>query len=163
MIPKTPVTYSDVFAALDQVKAPYVVVSGTAVVLHGHVRPVYDLDIVISQTPPEQMAALQAVMSAGFFPSISVPLNLLSVVRMFDQEAREVDVFRQYHLSFKELWEDSVEISVGETVARVASFENVIKAKRIVGRPHDLEDVAGLLKLANDNRPMSKVRTPISL
>jgi len=139
--------YSDVFGALQQLNAPYVVVSGMAVLLHGHTRPVFDLDIVISNNPDEQNRALQALMMVGFVSTLMIPPQLATVLRMFDQTEREVDVFCKYHIPFTQLWEDSVEIAVENTVARVASLENVVKTKRIVGRPHDLEDVAGLLRL----------------
>ncbi len=77
-------------------------VSGVAVVPHGHDRSVFDLDIVIASAPDEQERALQALMRAGFVPSIPLPLNLLTVLRMFDQTAREVDVFVNYHIPFNE-------------------------------------------------------------
>lgn len=44
----SPVTFMDVFEALERNSVPYVVVSGVAVVLHGHIRPVFDIDIVIT-------------------------------------------------------------------------------------------------------------------
>jgi hypothetical protein len=144
---QTPAAYSDVFVALQQLHAPYVVVSGMAVLLHGHTRPVFDLDIVISSNAAEQNRAHQALMMAGFVSTIMIPLQLATVFRMYDQSEREVDMFCKYHLPFKDLWEASVEIAVENTVARVASLEHLIKAKNITKRPHDLEDVAGLLRL----------------
>jgi hypothetical protein len=148
MSANTPAAYCDVFEVLERYDVHYVVVSGVAVVLHGHVRPVFDLDIVIGGTPDEQNRALQALLLAGFVPSIPVPLNLLTVVRMYDQHEREIDVFVKYHISFKDLWADSVTISVGRNTARVASLEHLLHAKRTTGRPHDLEDVDGLLTFA---------------
>lgn len=144
---KTPVDYGDIFDALKRDSVPYVVVSGVAVVLHGHIRPVFDLDIVISSTPDEQNRALQTLMQAGFVPSIPVPLNLLTVLRMFDESEREVDLFVKYHIPFNELRASSVEIPVGGHVARVVSLEHLLRAKRITGRPHDLMDVNALLAL----------------
>jgi len=143
----TPAAYGDVFDALDRSHVPYVVVSGVAVVLHGHVRPVFDLDIVIDSTAEEQNRALQALMQAGFVPTIPVPLSFLTVLRMFDQEAREIDVFVRYHIPFHELWANSEQKQVGDHVARVASLEHLVRAKRATGRPHDLEDVHALLAL----------------
>ncbi|HEV7743368.1 MAG TPA: hypothetical protein VGO56_00090 [Pyrinomonadaceae bacterium] len=141
----TPAVYADVFEVLERYAVRYVVVSGVAVVIHGHIRPVYDLDIVVGSTPDDQNRALQALFLAGFVPSIPLPLNLVTVVRMFDQQEREIDVFARYHTSFDELWSNSVLISVGGSTARVASLEHLLHAKRTTGRPHDLEDVAGLL------------------
>jgi hypothetical protein len=147
MAANTPSDYCNVFDALERNSIPYVVVSGVAVVLHGHIRPVYDLDIVIASTADEQDRALQTLMHAGFVPSIPVPLNLLTVLRMFDQSEREIDVFVRYHIPFDELWASSLERRVGDQVARVASLEHLLRAKRITGRPHDLEDVYALLAL----------------
>lgn len=147
MSANTPAVYGDVFDALERNRVPYVVVSGVAVVLHGHIRPVFDLDIVISALPDEQNRALQTLMQAGFVPTIPVPLNFLTVVRMFDESAREIDVFVRYHIPFDELWESSQEIRVGDQVARVVSLADLLRAKRITGRPHDLADVEALLAL----------------
>jgi hypothetical protein len=145
--PVTPATYSDVFDLFARYNVPYVVVSGMAVVLHGHIRSLFDLDIVVSATPDEQNRALQALTLAGFVATIPVPLSMAPVVRMFDQQEREVDVFSRYHIPFAELWNASVQISIGDSVARVASLEHLLHAKRTTGRPHDLEDVAGLLRV----------------
>ena len=143
----TPLSYGDVFDALERNSVPYVVVSGVAVVLHGHIRPVFDLDVVIASTPDEQNRAMQTLMQAGFVPSIPVPLNFLTVLRMFDQSEREIDVFVKYHIPFNELWASSEQIRVGDHVARVASLEHLLRAKRITARPHDLMDVEALLAL----------------
>lgn len=149
--PVTPAAFADVFELLERFGAPYVIVSGMAVVLHGHQRPVFDLDIVIAATPDEQNRAQHALLMAGFVPTIPIPINLVTVLRMFDQSQREIDVFARYHISFDQLWADSVQIVVGERRVRVASLEHLLQAKRITGRPHDLLDVEGLLALAKEN------------
>jgi hypothetical protein len=147
----TPDAFGDVFKLLEQFNVPYVVVSGMAVVLHGHERPVFDLDIVIPATPDEQNRAQHALLMAGFVPTLPIPLNLVPVLRMFDQSQREIDVFSRYHISFDQLWADSVRIIVGEWRVRVASLQHLLQAKRITGRPHDLMDVEGLLALAKED------------
>ena len=147
MSDNTPAAYGDVFDALELNRVPYVVVSGVAVVLHGHIRPVFDLDIVIPETPEEQNRAMQTLMYAGFVPSIPVPLNFLTVLRMFDQSAREIDVFVKYHSPFDDLWASSEQICAGDHVVRVASLDHLLLAKRTTGRPHDLMDVEALLAL----------------
>jgi hypothetical protein len=142
-----PLIYCDVFNRLEGENVRYVVVSGVAVVLHGHVRPIADLDIVIDPAPQEARRAMRALTGAGFVPSVPLPLNMLTVLRMFDQSQREVDVFVRYHIPFAELWADSEPARVGDCVARVASLEHLLRAKRINGRPHDLLDIEGLLAL----------------
>jgi hypothetical protein len=147
----TPQIYGDVFERLERDDVRYVVVSGVAVVLHGHIRPVADLDIVIDPAPEEAHRAMHALTLAGFVPSIPLPLSMLTVLRMFDHSQREVDVFVRYHIPFGELWAESERVQIGDGVARVVSLEHLLKAKRSVGRPHDLSDIEGLLAL--DRRP----------
>ena len=143
----TPDAYCDLFERLERNNVPYVVVSGVAVVLHGHVRPVVDLDIVIASTPDESYRAMQTLNEAGFVPSIPLPLSMVTVLRMFDIAQREVDVFIRYHIPFNELWARSEQKLVGNSVVRVASLEHLLRAKRTTGRLHDLLDIEGLLAL----------------
>ena len=143
----TPATFSDVFEVLERSNVPFVVVSGVAVVLHGYVRPLADLDLVISALPGEPERAQYALMLAGFVPSIPVPLHMLRVLRMFDQSQREVDVFVRYQIPFDELCAGSETMTIGRVTARVASLEQVVRVKRMTGRPHDLEDIEALTLL----------------
>jgi hypothetical protein len=147
MISNTPALFTDVFDALERNSVPYVTVGGVAVVLHGHVRPIVDLDIVISPNPDEQNRALQTLMQAGFVPSIPAPLSMLTVLRMFDQSAREIDVFVNYPIPFTELWSSSQKLSVGGCAVRVMSLEHLLRAKQFNARPQDLMDVEALLAI----------------
>lgn len=148
----TPEIYCDVFERLEGDGVRYVVISGIAVVLHGHVRPIVDLDIVIDPAPDETARALRALAGSGFVSSLPVPMSMLTVMRMFDHSQREIDVFVRYHIPFADLWADSERMRVGNSVARVASLEHLLRAKRINGRPHDLMDIEGLLALDGDGR-----------
>ena len=141
--------YGDVFDRLERDNVRYVVVSGIAVVLHGYIRPVADLDIVIDAAPHEAQRAMHVLTLAGFVPSIPLPLSALTVLRMFDPAQREIDVFVRYRIPFDELWASSERVRVGAStsIARVASLEHLLRAKRIDGRPHDVLDIAGLLAL----------------
>jgi hypothetical protein len=91
------------------------VISGVAVVLHGHVRSVADLDVVIDPAPDEVERALRALAGCGFVPSIPLPLSMLTVLRMFDRSQREVDVFVRYHIPFDRLWANSRHVRVRTT------------------------------------------------
>jgi hypothetical protein len=128
------------------------VVGGVAVVLHGHVRPIADLDLVVDPAPEEMSRAVRTLNALGFVQSIPLPLSALTVMRMFDQHEREIDVFARYAIPFAELWEDSEHRRVGHGMARVASLEHVLRGKRINGRALDLPDIEGLLALEAGNR-----------
>jgi hypothetical protein len=60
------------------------VVGGVAVLMHGHVRPIADLDFVVDPAPEEMSRAMHALHAVGFMPSIPLPLSALTVMRMFD-------------------------------------------------------------------------------
>jgi hypothetical protein len=144
----TPATYVDVFDRFERDKIRYVVVSGIAVVLHGYVRPVFDLDMVIDPAPQKAARAMNALALTGFVPSLPLPLNLLTVMRMFDSTQREVDIFVRYHIPFDEMWLKSELVKVGDhSIARAMSLEHLLRAKRITGRPHDILDIEGLRTL----------------
>lgn len=147
MKPSSPEIFEDVFERLERDGVRYIVISGVAVVLHGHVRPIVDLDIVVDPAPVEANRALFALVGSGFVPSLLLPLSMLSVLRLFDQTGREVDLFLRYHIAFDAMWTASRLMSVGQKLARVSSLEHLLHAKRINGRPHDLLDIAALLAL----------------
>ena len=147
MNPLTPETYVDLFERFGRDAVRYVVVSGVAVVLHGHVRPVFDLDIVVAPAHEESSRAMRSLALAGFVPTIPLPLSAVTVLRTFDHTQREVDVFARYSIPFDELWADSQLVPVGGTEARVISLAHLLHAKRFNGRPHDLLDIEVLLAL----------------
>ncbi len=126
-------------------------VGGVAVVLHGADRPVADLDIVVSSNPADSNRALQALLMAGFVPSVPLPLSMLTVLRMFDSSEREVDLFVNFVVPFNELFADSTEIPVGKTSARVASVPHLIRAKQATARSGDLQDAGRWI--ANEPEP----------
>lgn len=140
----TPEDFCDVFEELKRAGAPYVVVGGVAVVLHGYHRPVSDLDIAVSSNAQDANLTMQVLLMRGFVPTVPLPLSMVTVLRLFDASSREVDLIARPVVPFDELWPDSMEIPVGNTVARVASLSNLISGKQITSRPEDLEDIERL-------------------
>jgi hypothetical protein len=118
-----------------------------AVYLHGHVRPVADLDLVLDREPKQAQRALQSLLAGGFIPTIAAPLSAVSVLRLFDQAQREVDVFLRHCIPFEELWQNSARDSVNGSLIRVISLGDLLKEKRFIGRVQDLQDVEMLLAL----------------
>ena len=146
----TPETFCDILEHLNRENTRYVVVSGFAVVMHGHKRDIIDLDLVVDPAPGEAQRCMYALALAGFVPSIPLPLEMVSVLRLFDRLSREVDVFPRYHIPFKELWSSSQCVRVGNQMARIAALEHVVKVKRIQSRPHDLADIEALMDIKNE-------------
>jgi hypothetical protein len=146
----TPAAYRHLFDALEQAEVRYVIVGGVAVVLHGYVRPVADLDLVVDATPLEAQRAMQTLLRAGFVPSVPLPLFALTVQRMFDAARREIDVFVRYPIPFPELWAASERRPVGGTAVRVASIDHLLRAKHFFSRqlaPGEADETHALEKL----------------
>jgi hypothetical protein len=143
----TPIDYSDVFQQLSRDNVRYVVVGSFAAVLHGDTRDIADLDIVISREPQEATRAIRSLAFAGFVPTLPLPLTMVSVMRLFDSEGRELDVFVRYAVPFEELLERSAEFEVGQTTVRIASIADLIRAKQTRANANDLEDVKRLSEL----------------
>lgn len=74
----SPEIYCDVFDRLGREDVRHLVLGGVAVVLHGHVRPVADLDTATDHAPDEANRASRALACAGFMPSIPLPPSVLS-------------------------------------------------------------------------------------
>src|SRR6185503_4297209 len=132
-----PETFCDVLEILNRENVRYVVVGSVAVVLHGAKRDISDLDIVVDPSPEEAQRCMYALALAGFVPSIPLPfpVHLLTVVRLFDQLAREIDVFVRNQSLFDDLWSNSKLVQVGNQTARIAGPEQVLQMKRIYNEP----------------------------
>jgi hypothetical protein len=69
-----------------------VIIGGVAVVLHGHVRDVADLDLIVDRTPLEADRVMRAIVGAGFFPTIPLPLTQVVVMTAVDARQRRLDL-----------------------------------------------------------------------
>ena len=144
----TPENYADVFRRLEAAQARYVVVGGAAVVLRGHVRPIADLDIVIDPAPDEARRAMSVLTACGFVPSIPLPMSMMTVQRLYDYSAREIDVFVRYHIPFEELWADSERVHCGDGLVRIVSLDHLIRRRHPNNRPQEIHDIEILQELA---------------
>jgi hypothetical protein len=154
--------FEPVLDALDRRGVRFVVVGGVAVVLHGHPRLTVDLDLVIDLARDQAEAAVAALVDdlglrtrlpvdPGDFsdPEIRsrwVRDRNLEVLSFHDpsRSTVEVDVFAQDPIPFEDLWRRSVVMSLGRLEIRVASIEDLIRMKRVSGRPQDRIDIEAL-------------------
>lgn len=145
-----PEDFSDILELLNRENARYVIVGGFAVVMHGHKREIFDLDIVVDPSPKEAERCMHALALAGFIPSVPLPLQFVTVLRLFDQSSREVDVFVRYQIPFAELWVSSQIEQVGNQPARIAALDHVLRALRHHSRPNDLADIEALMRVPDN-------------
>jgi hypothetical protein len=138
-----------VLQILNRENAPYVVVGGFAAAMHGQKREIADLDLVIDPSPTEAQRCIQALTLAGFMPSVPLPLQLLTVVRLFDSSSREVDVFVRFVIPFAELWSRAECVQVADqTTTRLAALADLLKASHAYdhSRPDDASEMEELAR-----------------
>lgn len=150
-----------IFAALAAEQVRYLVVGGVAVVLHGHPRFTADLDLVVALDHDNVLSAVRALASLGYQPRAPVPAEQLAdaesrrawvedkgltVFSMWSPRfsATEVDLFVEEPFPFEEAYDRRVQVDLGTTRLTVASLQDVLALKREAGRPRDLEDIAAL-------------------
>lgn len=157
----------EIFRALSDADARYVVVGGLAVILHGHLRVTRDLDLVVDLERENCARALAALKSIGLRPRLPVTLedfadpakrddwyynrNML-VFQLWDpaNEQRSIDLFVREPIDFETLWRNSVCKDYDGTPIRIASIPDLIAMKSLAGRPRDHEDIAALRTILNE-------------
>lgn len=162
-----------IFSALNDAGADYVVVGGLAVILHGYLRATADLDLAIGLSHDNATRGMRALASIGLEPRLPVPLddfadankredwlrnrNML-VFPLWDpgNPLRSVDVFIDEPVDFKDLLADSVSKDLDGVPVRIASISHLIEMKRRAGRPRDLEDIDKLQQILSAEREGSR-------
>jgi len=156
--------YEDVLVALQEGGVRYVLVGGTAVILHGVPRTTADLDIVIDLEEANVGRLVEAMTRLGFRPRAPVPAaDLASAERRrewieekgmraftFHRPGRlldEVDVLIDTPLTFAELARDAQVLEAGGLRLPVASARHLIRMKETTGRGQDAADVDALRRL----------------
>jgi hypothetical protein len=133
----------DVFASLSSRQVKYLVIGGTAAVLHGVPRATFDLDILIEATPENASHLLTALREAGF--------GTASLIDIEELLRHEITIFRDLYridvqtstpgLRFEEAWPRRLEMTLDGVSFWVASKDDLIASKRAAGLTVDLEDV----------------------
>jgi hypothetical protein len=137
----------DLFAALNDAGAEYLVVGAHALAAHGHVRATKDLDVWIRCTRENAERVYTALQSFG------APLHDLSssdlaspdIVFQMGIPPLRIDILTSVSgVSFEEAWPARVRSYYGQQPIQVLSREHLIKNKLAAGRLQDLADVEQL-------------------
>jgi hypothetical protein len=154
--------------ALEGEGVRYLIAGGLAVNAHGVLRFTKDLDLVIQLIPENISRAFSALEGLGYRPSVPVTATQfadaeqrrewleqkgMQVLQFWSDSHREtpVDVFVDEPFSFDEEYERALLKPLYGTVAvRFVSLPTLIKMKREVGRPEDLNDIEQLSKLTDE-------------
>ncbi len=145
----------------------FIVVGGTAVILHGVPRTTADLDLVVDLEPANLRLLVSAMTRLGYRPRAPVePEELCDPERRREwiddkgmlaftfhlpgHPLADIDVLIDSPVSFAELASRAEQIDAGGLMLRIASVEDLIRMKLVAGRDQDLADVDALRRLLGD-------------
>jgi len=143
--------YATVFEALHQDSIPFLVIGGHAVVLHGHQRNTFDLDLLISELSlPVTKSVLERLGYTPYFESGAFlqltprtglpPLDLMIV--------DETTFTRLSHFTETRVFDGST-IRIPDPKRLVAMKLHALKAASRVNREKDWDDVVGIIRASN--------------
>jgi hypothetical protein len=136
--------FRDLFAALNETGARYLLVGGYAVAFHAQPRFTKDLDVWTDPDPANAARVLGALRRfgaplheltaadlsrEGTIFQIGVPPNRIDVVTAIDG------------VSFPEAWPDRAETTYGDQAVPVIGRRHLVQNKRASSRPQDLLDL----------------------
>jgi predicted nucleotidyltransferase len=145
-------------------KVKTLIVGGEAVIYHGYARLTGDVDFFFEpsrQNARKLYAALKEFWS-GDIPGIKAFDELLEegLILQFGVPPNRIDLINQVSgVTFREAWENRIKTSIESTGREVPVYliglEELIKNKKAIGRPKDMEDLKylrGRRKLGRSNR-----------
>lgn len=155
----------NIFRALQEADARYIVVGGLAVVAHGYVRVTKDLDLVLDLSAVSLKRTLETLQGLGYRP-----INPVAILDFADPELRRdwtenrhmlvfnlvsdqfpdtnIDIFAKEPFEFGTEFARSEFKDIGPDVrARVVSVPALISLKKAANRLQDQVDIDKLQKL----------------
>lgn len=148
----------EVIKAFRRAKLSYAVAGGYAVSLHGAVRGTLDIDLMVSLKPKHLAAAEAALQSIGLRSRIPVTAEEISQFRQEYLKRRNLiawrfvdprDPTRMVDLLLLEdvSKQSTITKKISGVPVQILSIPSLIKMKKAVARPQDLEDVRALERL----------------
>jgi hypothetical protein len=136
--------FRDLFAALNDVSAKYLLVGGYAVAFHGQPRFTKDLDLWVEASEENARRVYAALQAFG------APLQSLTKVNLAQPDTifqigiapNRIDVITSIDgVAFAQAWAVRELSSYGDQSIYVIGRDHLIQNKRASGRPQDLLDV----------------------
>jgi hypothetical protein len=150
--------YEDIFKHLDKEKVEYILIGGTAVILHGVPRNTADVDFMLNMDRDNLLRFIKVMKLLGYQPKVPVsPEEFADPVKRKEwQEEKNmivfsftqpddpfmtIDIMINSPIDFKEAYLRRKIISKWGTEVSLASIEDIIKLKEIAGRKQDISDI----------------------
>ena len=151
--------YEEVFLKFNQRRVRYVVVGGIATVLHGAVRFTADLDIVVEMTASNIKKVFSALQELGYRPRVPVKIEDFQNKKIRQDWIRNksmrafsffhtqdslkiVDLLIEEFLPYSQI--KKIPFRTKGVMIPAASIGDLVKFKKIAGRPQDILDIESL-------------------
>ncbi|MFH1017487.1 MAG: hypothetical protein V1798_04800 [Pseudomonadota bacterium] len=145
----------DLVEALTKAHVSYAVAGGYAVALHGAVRGTVDVDLVVALTESDYVNCENALKSIGLRPKLPVSAQDVFRFRKEYMEERNLRAWSFYDpkdparlvdiiITYGKRTIQVKTISLAGKKVPVLAKKELIRMKRLAGRPQDLEDVKAL-------------------
>lgn len=138
--------FDRIVASLNKLRVDFMIIGGWAVVFHGHVRLTEDLDLYIRPTEENAKRAVAALEAVGgacpeLKPEVFIHDNGISL----GDKPVQIDIISKLPgVDFEQAWSRRETGPFGSETVNFISREDLIKNKRAVARPKDLEDARQL-------------------
>jgi hypothetical protein len=131
-------------SALSDAGVEYLIVGAHAVAVHATPRATGALDIWVRPTPTNAARVWRALKSFGA-PLEDISLEARDLIFQIGIAPNRIDILTDIgQLRFDEAWGNRVLVEMQGLLVPVIGRAELIRAKREVGRPRDLADVADL-------------------
>ena len=142
--------YLNLVRLLNEEKVEYVVLGGHAVIAHGYLRTTGDIDIFVNPTPENAEKIVLALEKYGFtngefeVSDFTLVPNYLS----FNRYDGWIDLMTfTVGVTFEECYQNKIELEVQGVKIKFINLRELIKNKKTLGRPQDLNDLQNLENL----------------
>jgi predicted nucleotidyltransferase len=131
-------------------KVKYLIVGGEAVIYHGYARLTGDVDFFFEPSKQNARKLYDALREfwTGAIPGIRTFEELMEIglILQFGVPPNRIDLINQISgVTFRETWENrirtSIEIAGEEVPIYLIGLEDLIKNKKAIGRPKDMQDL----------------------
>ncbi len=150
--------YEDVLTALNESGVRFIIVGGTAVILHGVPRTTADLDVVIDLDESNVLELVEAAAKLGFRPRAPVPPAQLAdpekrrewieekgmkafTFQRPDRPLDVLDVLIDSPLSYQQLEPNAERLHAEGLTLVIAGIDDLIQMKQGTGRAQDDADI----------------------
>ena len=139
--------FRDLFAALNDAGAKYLLVGGYAVAFHSQPRFTKDLDIWVEASVENADRVFVALKTFGAPLKNLTPVDLVQPEMIFQigVAPNRIDVLTSIDgVTFSEAWDAREKTAYGDQTVPVIGRAQLIQNKRASGRPQDLLDLRSL-------------------